>query len=384
MEESVEKTAAGGVENVAPQQGQAKGAAPGAKPTAGAPPKKDASAPVNFLVWNGQKLPCLVRAAVFQNGLAAGIGIKSQDDAFMAGLLRDPDAANHIRDLIRQQVDVELSRREISSGINQEEILGAIDDFVKAVLTGTGMMGTRKIAEGQPVQPGVDGKLVYVLNANGEPLHRMMLFDRKMAAGKMHRVKPGDVLVERHPPEAGTEGSDVRGETIPVSAPRDISLDKVKGPNCDIKGDKIVAAILGVYREDDQGRVQIVQEVQADEVNASTGNLPRTGVATSNFWIKRGVRQGLAVLTTGDILVGQVNEPASIDKSSKVNARHLIVNGPVIGGGCRRNIWTAKQMPWMKALKTKSNWRWSSPRLKFRGPLSPETCRAAMFRPNAS
>jgi len=294
---------------------------------------KEIAAPVNYLMWNGQKLPCLVRAAVFQNGLAAGVGIKSQDDVFLSGLLRDPDAEPLIRDLIHKQIQAEFSRREISSGILEEEVLGAIDDFVKAVLAGTGLMGTRKVAEGQPPQPGVDGKLVYVLHANQEPLHKMMLADRKLARQKVHRVKPGDTLVVRHPPEAGTAGSDVRGEAVPVADPKDVSLEKVNGANTDIQGDKVVAVLEGVYFEDEVGRVQVVQEVQADEVNMATGNLPRTGVATSNFWIKKGIRQGGGVFTTGDVLIGQTHMPASIDKSTQVHARHLIVNGQVVGAG---------------------------------------------------
>ncbi|MGA1199290.1 MAG: flagellar assembly protein A, partial [Candidatus Latescibacterota bacterium] len=296
-------------------------------------PSQAQEAPANYLIWNGQKLPCLVRAAVFQNGLSAGLGIKSQDDAFLAGLLKDPDTEPLIRDLIHKQTYAEFSRRDISSGIMEEEVLGAIDDFVASVLAGTGVMGTRKVAAGQPPQPGVDGKLVYALHANKEPLHKMMLADRKLASQKVHRVKPGDTLVARRPPEAGTEGSDVRGEVVPVEAPKDVSLDKINGPNTEVQGDKIVAVIEGVYFEDEVGQVQVVQEVQADEVNMSTGNLPRTGVATSNFWVKNGIRQGGGVFTTGDVLIGQTNMPASIDKSTQVHARHLIVNGQVVGAG---------------------------------------------------
>ena len=76
-----------------------------------------------------------------------------------------------------------------------------------------------------------------------------------------------------------------------------------------------------------------MQEVQTDEVNASTGNLPRSGVATSNFWIKRGIRQSLAVMTTGDVLIGQINKTGSVDKTTRINARNLIINGSIIGAG---------------------------------------------------
>jgi uncharacterized protein (DUF342 family) len=296
-------------------------------------PSQAQEAPANYLIWNGQKLPCLVRAAVFQNGLSAGLGIKSQDDAFLAGLLKDPDTEPLIRDLIHKQTYAEFSRRDISSGIMEEEVLGAIDDFVASVLAGTGVMGTRKVAAGQPPQPGVDGKLVYALHANKEPLHKMMLADRKLASQKVHHVKPGDTLVARQPPEPGTEGSDVRGEVVAVDAPKDVSLEKINGPNTEVQGDKIVAVIEGVYFEDAAGQVQVVQEVQADEVNMSTGNLPRTGVATSHFRIKNGIRQGGGVFTTGDVLIGQPDMPASIDKGTQVHARHLIVNGQVVGAG---------------------------------------------------
>jgi hypothetical protein len=186
--------------------GSAQPTAETAKPTAEAA-KGDGkeAAPVNFLIWKDEKLPCVVRAAVFQKGLAAGVGIKSQDDKFMATLLRDPVEGGLILDLIRQQVNAELARRGVSAGIIEEEVLGAIDDFVKSVKAGSGLMGTRKVAEGQPPQPGVNGQLVYLLNPNGLPLHRMLPSDRRAAAAKIHRIKPGDVLVEHQPPEPGTE-----------------------------------------------------------------------------------------------------------------------------------------------------------------------------------
>ena len=46
-------------------------------PTTGNTPQSSEAA--NHLIWQGQPIPCLVRAAVYENGLAAGIGVRARD-----------------------------------------------------------------------------------------------------------------------------------------------------------------------------------------------------------------------------------------------------------------------------------------------------------------
>ena len=289
--------------------------------------------PVNHLMWEGRRLPCYVRAAVYQSGQAAGLGIKAADPDFMAALFQDPVTSKLIRDLLRQQVDEELALRGISVGILQEEIMGTIGDFVQKILDGAGTMATRKVAEGQPAEPGQDAWLEYPLNPNGQPCHALGAADRKAASRKVHRVKKGDLLLLRHPPTAGKDGADVRGEQVtPARQPRDVSLQTVAGLNATVAEDRLVAAISGIYREDDRGRVRVVQEVRTEEVNAATGDLPRTGVAATNVHILKAVRRGSGVHTTEDVFVGRLRQAGVLEEQTRVRARNLVVRGQVAGG----------------------------------------------------
>jgi len=65
-----------------------------------------------------------------------------------------------------------------------------------------------------------------------------------------------------------------------------------------------VAAIDEVCREDLKGRVRVVQELAVDEVNPATGDLPRSGVAAVNVWVRRLITNGASVATSEDVFVG--------------------------------------------------------------------------------
>ena len=289
--------------------------------------------PVNHLIWEGRRLPCYVRTAVYQSGQAAGLGIKATDPDFMAALFQDAAKSKQIRDLLRQQVDEDLALRGISVGILQEEIMGTIGDFVQKILDGAGTMATRKVAEGQPADPGQDARLEYPFNPNGQPRHALGTADRTAASRKAHRVRPGDLLLLRHPPTAGKDGTDVRGEQVtPVRQPHDVSLQTVAGLNATVAEDRLVATISGIYQEDDRGRVRVVQEVRTEEVNATTGDLPRTGVASTNFHILKAVRRGSGVHTTEDVFVGRLRQAGVLEEQTHVRARNLVVRGQVAGG----------------------------------------------------
>ncbi|MDA0747134.1 MAG: FapA family protein [bacterium] len=291
------------------------------------------STPSPRLIAVGPNLPCFVKAAVYQSGQAAGLAIKTTNPERIAELLQDPGEAHVLRDRMRQKIGEALSVQNITSGILDDEILATVEDFCTKVLEGTGTLATRKIAEGQPPQPGEDGWLEYVQNPNGLPLRELGRADQAAAKKKVYQVKAGDELVVRHPPTAGTDGCDVRGEQIkPVQEPRDVSIQTVSGPNTTATEEKLIAAIAGVYREDPQGRVHVVQEVRVEEVNFITGNLPRSGVASTNSWVTGGVRKGFGVFTSEDVFVGKNARTGNVDENTPMRARNLIVTGLVAGG----------------------------------------------------
>lgn len=289
--------------------------------------------PTDLLVLDGERLPCAVKVAVYQAGQAAGLGIVANDPARMATLLRDEVKAGLIREALRKQVDEELARQGVTYGVQEEAIRAAVEEFVERVTAGSGTMATRKVAQGQPPEPGEDGWLEYPLNPGGHPLHTLGRADQISASGKVHKVQEGELLVVRHPLRAGQDGCDVRGERVgPDHPPRDVSLESAAGTNTTVAGEKLVAAISGVYQEDARGRVCVVQEVVTEEVNAATGDLPRAGVAATHFWVQKGVRSGFGVFTTEGVFLGSSEEAGALDRDTRVRARNLVVRGQVAGG----------------------------------------------------
>ena len=296
--------------------------------TGGKPP----AAPVDHLIVDGKRLPCYVKVAVYQGGQAAGLGIKTTNPAFMAAFLREPDGPDRLRAMLRKQIDKEMGGQGITFGVKDDEVQAAVNQFVESCTAGQEQMATRKIAEGQPAEQGEDAFLEYPLNPGGQPLYKLGKLDRITASEKVNRLKEGDVLVVRHPPRSGQKGCNVRGEPVEPREPRDVSIESVAGTNTAVVDEKLVAAITGVYREDERGRIHVVQEVFVDEVNAGTGDLPRTGIATTNFSIRKGVRGGSGVMTTEDVFVGEGREAGALDKDTRIRARNLVVKGQVAGG----------------------------------------------------
>ncbi|MFH1569059.1 MAG: FapA family protein, partial [Gemmatimonadota bacterium] len=98
------------------------------------------------------------------------------------------------------------------------------------------------------------------------------------------------------------------------------------------KGERLIATAEGVYREDERGRVKVIQELVVDTVSPATGDLPRSGVASVNAFIRRGVTSGASVQTTEDVFVGTPREPGTLDPGTRLRARHLLVRGLVAGG----------------------------------------------------
>jgi len=149
---------------------------------------------------------------------------------------------------------------------------------------------------------------------------------------KVRQIKEKYVLVTHHPPESGKEGIDVRGKKVePEHHSGDVSLKNIAGTNTEVNGNNILASITGVCREDDHRQVRVIQEMEVEEVNAITGDLPKAGVAETNFLVKQGVRTGFGVFTSEDVFVGEKYTPRALEKGAPIHARNLIVLDQVAG-----------------------------------------------------
>ena len=76
--------------------------------------KQPPSPPFQPMVLDGHKLPCYVKAAVYQSGQAAALAIKTTDLNLMADLLQDEVEAPLIRDMIRDKAAEDISHQFVA------------------------------------------------------------------------------------------------------------------------------------------------------------------------------------------------------------------------------------------------------------------------------
>lgn len=297
------------------------------------PSQTPAQALGSALTWEGKPIPCAVRVVVYQAGHAAAVGIQAQDSRSLTNMLGDGGFAGEFPDLLHQYITAEIGRQGIKIGLDEQAVTDAIADFVGMVKKGSGDLVTRQIAEGQLPVPGEDARLEYVFNPDGVPIATLASEDQRRAQLLVHQVRVGQTLVLRHPAANAKAGLTVRGDPVkPGRRMRDESLDNIAGDNTDVRGERLVATMDGVVREDKQGAIRVVQELVVDEVTRSTGDLPKAGIADASILIRKGVGTGTAVQTTEDVLIGTPEEGGSVDGGSSIRARHLVVRGLVAGG----------------------------------------------------
>ena len=270
----------------------------------------------------------VIKASVYQSGMIGGLGIKCSEPRKVRDALKNPEQSGAVKKWLKEAVDAEISRRNVSYGLIDGAVESTIDTILSNILKGEKPMAVQKIAVGESPVAGSDGRLEYRLNPEGLPL------SQSKNSVPVRRVKEGEVLVLRHPPEAGKDGCDVRGEpVVPGRMPLEVPLESIVGTNTSVVDEQLQATLQGVYWEDPNGRVFVIQEIAVGEINAATGDLPRSGTATASFWIKGGVRTGTGVFTSENIMIGAPRAPAALDGETRIRARNLFVNGQI--GGVR-------------------------------------------------
>ena len=288
------------------------------------------------VLWDGKPLPCLVRVVVYQGGQVAALGIRATDPGLFSELLKNAEFESAFPELLRQEIHAEIGWQRIDTGIDAEAIGEAIEEFINLVREGSDKMVSRKIAAGERPEAGADASLEYRLNPDGFARRELPEKERHIVLSRTHEVQAGQTLVVRRPPASAKPGITVRGEPVPPTVERrdDESLLDIRGLNTEVVDEeRLVSTIDGIYREDLRGKVRVVQELEVDEVNTATGDLPKSGVAAVNVVVRKAVAAGSAVQTTEDVFIGTPKEAGTLEAGCGIRARNLVVRGPVLGGG---------------------------------------------------
>lgn len=283
--------------------------------------------------WKNKQPPCVVKAVVHERGMVASIGLKATQLSMLEVFLQDADRFQRFRDLLRQQVDRELARHEVTHGIKEGSIVEAVDTFLDNVVAGEDEVVSRRVAEGTAPEEGMDGYFDYSFNLGGKPLKFMEPGEQREARHKVHRVKEGESLVYRQPSQTGGPGQNVHGKSMPSTyEPREAEWGEIAGANTQVQGDKLVSTLEGVYREDLHGGVRVVQEVEVEEVNATTGDLPAAGIGDVNVLVHKGVFGGTGVSTSEDLFIGAADQPGLVEDGTRLRCRNLCIRGQLAGG----------------------------------------------------
>ncbi len=210
-----------------------------------------------------------------------------------------------------------IETRGIVEGLLLEEInhaiaTGAADDLV--------------IARGREPEPGADAWLEYLLPETRERVPSVRPCGRTdyRDLGEILVVQAGDALMRRHPPQAGVDGVNVYGRPIVARRGRDQRFAPgLRGTATSPEDpDLLVAACDGQPLRVHNGTM-VEPIFTVDAVNLATGNIDFDG----SVRIRNDVQAGMTVRATGDIEVGGVVEPATLEAGGSI-----VIKGGVLGG----------------------------------------------------
>lgn len=250
----------------------------------------------------------------------ASFSVALSEDQMLARLTLIP--AEGGAPVLAEAVLAALTELGVQSGVDQAALAEAL-----AAGTADGVV----IARGLPPEHGDDGRLE---PCQAQPRTRSPKVSESGQVdyrdlGDLLVVHPGDALMQRIPPTAGTPGRTLTGAILPAQAGKavvfgaDLPGTKLSADDPDL----LVAAITGqpVSRHDGMA-VEPVLVIES--VSMTSGNIRFEG----SVKIKGDVESGMTVSATGDIEVGGVAELATLEAGGNV-----VVRGGIIGALGRKD-----------------------------------------------
>ncbi len=142
--------------------------------------------------------------------------------------------------------------------------------------------------------------------------------------GEIQVVQEGDALMRRHPPTPGVPGVNVLGKPIAPKAGKDVRFaPKLAGVRpADDDPDLLVAAINGQPLQV-RGGMMVEPMFTVETVNMATGNILFDGAVR----VRGDVKAGMSIQASGDIEIGGVVEPATLESGG-----NIVVKSGVLGG----------------------------------------------------
>ena len=210
----------------------------------------------------------------------------------------------------------ELDAKGIVEGILLPEINRAIS---------SGEARDLVIARGREPVAGEDGTLECLLPDTRDRVPNIRPSGRTdyRDLGDILVVHAGDALMRRHPPTPGTEGLNVLGRPVAARPGRDTRFAAgLRGVSVSPDDPDLLIATSDGQPVRVRGGMVVEPILTVNSVNMATGNINFDG----NVKILNDVTAGMSVRATGDIEVGGVVEPATLEAGGSI-----VVKGGVMG-----------------------------------------------------
>lgn len=269
-------------------------------------------------------------AACSAGTAVASLRIAEAVDATFSVALSEDQMLAHLS-LVPAEGGAAVSRDAVLAALTELGVQSGVDQTALTEALAAGVADHMVIARGLAPEHGADGRLEPCqtqprtrspkVSESGQVDYRDL--------GDLLVVHPGDALMRRIPPTAGTPGRTLTGAIVPAQPGKAVVF------GADLPGTKrsaedpdlLVAAITGqpVLRHDGM----IVEPVLVIEsVSMTSGNIRFEG----SVKIKGDVESGMTVSATRDIEVGGVAELATLDAGGSV-----VVRGGIIGALGRKD-----------------------------------------------
>jgi uncharacterized protein (DUF342 family) len=156
-------------------------------------------------------------------------------------------------------------------------------------------------------------------------------------------VNPGDHLMRRTPPVAGTSGVDIKGNPVPARPMHELRFnEKILGAEPDPEDPNLLVATTSGQPVVMNAGVTVNPVVEVENVDLTTGNIEFNGTIT----IKGDIKAGMVLKVTGDVIVKGLVEAAEIHAGGNVS-----VTGGIIGHAATQasTLSTAAAQPFANA-----------------------------------
>lgn len=156
-------------------------------------------------------------------------------------------------------------------------------------------------------------------------------------------VDPGDHLMRRTPPVAGTSGIDIKGNPVPARPMHEIRFnEKILGAEPDPEDPNLLVATISGQPVVINNGVTVNPVVEVENVDLTTGNIDFNGTIT----IKGDIKAGMVLKVTGDVIVKGLIEAAEVHAGGNVS-----VTGGIIGHAATQasTLSTAAAQPFANA-----------------------------------